>query len=149
MKLSLNIYTNEKFLPKNVILGLPEADFPRFVIKNDSITNQILKKIDKGTFLDQRHFIDRFGNKLALSCLSTTAKSLLCIVYNDDSRIVYDIRDIGNNCADILFSLTKGRVFLTKYQIQMMGFTNEYINIDVFVNGKHYRRLEDLIDDYY
>lgn len=81
-----------------------EKEFKLIKLKGTNIEKELIRIIDKGTWNDEKSFIDRFGFKLHNSELSTGCKAAL-VVANTDKLI--NLRECGLNAVDAIISMCK------------------------------------------
>lgn len=118
-----NIYTKKECLPcnKKVITDI-ESFFSMVRLKDDGLTREILKSVEEAEFIDTETFRDRFGRELFIGNLSTGAKGLLCIYYYPE--YVFDIRELGVNCRNILSIFPEGNIFVSNPNFQISTYNN-------------------------
>ncbi len=110
--MSLNIYINRNDIPDDVnFIESSDMYFESQTLRLDDITSQILADVDKAVRFSDRLFMGRSGStvRLPLECLSTGAKTLLCILYNPYT--CFSLGECGDNVVMDLFLITNGHVF--------------------------------------
>lgn len=79
----LKLYTNPDIKKNKNFIVDPNYLLFGYKIVDNEYNRNVIRKIDKGTYLDEHFFIDRVGQKLSLQYLSTSAKILLAIPVAD------------------------------------------------------------------
>lgn len=138
----LKIYLDICDVPKDVsIINDVEKEFAKTKIKGYDIERNLIKYIEKGTFLDEYSFIDRFGYKLRITELSTGCKAALCVQHCPDS--VVDLIECGLNARDVIVSICKnGSVLLHGIDVTIADYVTS--NIDVQCNGYIFNTIDRL-----
>jgi hypothetical protein len=104
----LNITFKDKAKPSMDI----DMEFKEIVgsISGSDTNKRLIQKIDKGTYIDEDSFMDRFGYKLRMSDLSTGCKAALLVA---NTSIMVDLQECGENAKSIIFNNCKsGNVML-------------------------------------
>lgn len=84
------------------IIDNPVNLFDILEVKNTEIVRLLLEKIEKAKYLDERHFITRFNEKIPIEFLSTGAKVAIVTTLVNDKII--DLRECGANARDMIFN---------------------------------------------
>ena len=143
----LNIFFPDytETFPDMPIIYDVEEGFSRICgdIPNDARVDKIIEYIDKGHYLNSSHFIDRFGNKLNMTCLSTGCKAALCTLCLPDSAIsTYECG--ANAITAIIWFCNCGNILL---DFDYHGIASyKAPEIDVCVNGYCFSSAEKLVD---
>lgn len=86
-----------------------EKEFAKIKFDNTDINNKFLKEIEKGSYKDETHFIDRFGDKLVTNFMSNGCKAAIVVAENPDKEI--DITEAGINARDsIIRNIRNGHI---------------------------------------
>lgn len=135
----LKIYTNPDIeKDKNFILD-PNCLLLGCKIMDNEYNRNVIREIDKGTYLDEHFFIDRVGQKLSLQYLSTSAKILLAIPVADD---IINGTPMGNNCGKLLLQNTEGNIYMPVGRLCSLVYEPYNRKLDLAVDGVK-------IDNYY
>ena len=89
-----------------------EKQFADYVpdLADTPVNRDVLRTIEKGRYLNQREYIDRFGYKCLLSNCSTSSKAVFLVANTD---ITVDLVECGDNARDyILTHFKTGSVIL-------------------------------------
>ena len=78
--------------------------FSKISLHDDPMENLILKKVDKASYCDSRHFYDRNGSKTDVFFLSTGAKAALLVYHFPDT--VVNCIEMGSNALSTLFKVS-------------------------------------------
>lgn len=137
----LNIYTKKEYLPcnKKVITDI-ESFFSMVRLKDDGLTREILKSVEEAEFIDTETFRDRFGRELFIGNLSTGAKGLLCIYYYPE--YVFDIRELGVNCRNILSIFPAGNILVTNPNFIISDYNDNELRC--YVNNQFFDSFSDV-----
>ena len=80
------------------------------VLEDTPVNRDILKTIDKGTYLNKWEFIDRFGYKLSCSDCCAGSKAAFLVA---NTNLTVDLAECGNNARDyILTHFNRGSVII-------------------------------------
>ncbi len=135
----LKIYTNPDIeKDKNFILD-PDYLLLGYKIIDNEYNRNVIREIDKGTYLDEHFFIDRVGQKLSLQYLSTSAKILLAIPVADG---IINGTPMGNNCGKLLLQNTEGNIYMPVGRLCSLVYEPYNRKLDLAVDGVK-------IDNYY
>lgn len=129
----LNIYIGKDCLPKDKELIMDnEAYFSFSDMSKTDFIERVLREIEKGTYLDERTFLDRFNTKVYCSCLSTGSKTLINISTQPD-KIFYG-GEMGENARTLIMYIKEGNVYFDD-DFQGICEPDEYPYEVVKVNG--------------
>jgi len=135
----LKLYTNPDIeKDKNFILD-PNYLLLGYKIMDNEYNRNVIREIDKGTYLDEHFFIDRVGQKLSLQYLSTSAKILLAIPVADG---IINGTPMGNNCGKLLLQNTEGNIYIPVGRLCSLVYEPYNRKLDLSVDGVK-------IDNYY
>lgn len=135
----LKLYTNPDIeKDKNFILD-PNYLLLGCKIMDNEYNRNVIREIDKGTYLDEHFFIDRVGQKLSLQYLSTSAKILLAIPVADG---IINGTPMGNNCGKLLLQNTEGNIYMPVGRLCSLVYEPYNRKLDLAVDGVK-------IDNYY
>lgn len=138
----LNIYIGRDKLPKDkkFILDV-ETAFLNVDMFGSEFQKSVIKEIDRGEYLDKSRFVDRFGNYLYLSELSTGSKALLLaeafpnLIINFDEVGLNAIALLdGINNASIYFSSRSDSLFYTK-ELSLNGSATSISILNSLIKG--------------
>lgn len=116
-----------------------EEEFARRGIQDTPYTRLCIEKIENGKYLDNLHFIDRFGNTLYINCLSTGCKAATLV-----PKCVVDLVECGANIRNfIINNCTEGTIIMYYPQTHFPPG-----KCDVEVCGFRFTDMERL-DDYF
>lgn len=132
-------------LPLPVIDDVEEA-FGTISLVDDEITRKILKYVEKGDFLSNTHYRDRFGCKLSLFDMSTGCKAALLVHYRQDAII--DTKECGLNARDaiIRYCINGNALFYEKGVSINMNDINDVENVSIMYRGIFYRNIAEFND---
>lgn len=139
----LNIFVGEIPSHLNYIFD-NESYFGSYELEGSEINKYIINEIDGGSYVDKSVYLDEYGCRLYLTCLSTGAKTLLNIA-NTDS--LCNGVEMGQNALDILFGCVDGNVYFTH-----TGGVDipEYIDLSrITINGRTVNTVKELEDIFY
>lgn len=108
-------------------------------IMDNEYNRNVIREIDKGTYLDEHFFIDRVGQKLSLQYLSTSAKILLAIPVADG---IINGTPMGYNCGKLLLQNTEGNIYMPIGRLCSLVYEPYNRKLDLAVDGVK-------IDNYY
>lgn len=118
--------------------------FDMVTVPDTPEVRQIIRDIDSGELVDSLGFIDRFGYKVDIDCLSTGSKAAILVVNHPDKWI--DLTSSGLNARDsIIKNLRDGRIVLPKEGISI-EYDNDNQDIDVEIYGYRIRTISRLND---
>ena len=124
----LNIYIGKENLPADKkFINDVEAVFLNVDMYGSIFQKNVIEVIDKGRYLDKSKYIDRFGNHLYLSDLSTGSKALLLTEAFPDMIINFD--EVGLNAISLLSGIGEGNIFFSSRSDSIL------YNKDVTLNG--------------
>jgi hypothetical protein len=124
----LNIYTDKNLITLPMIKD-PEIVFRGIKLENTDFTQKVITKIEKGKYIDDEVFEDRFGRNLYLTCMSTTSKILILLSRYKDYAILCD--ELGKNGLNLLLELEDGNAYFENRDVE---FPNKLIK-PVMCNG--------------
>lgn len=103
----------------------------------------IIQEVEKGEYLNELEFIDRFGYKLSIDCLSTGAKAALAVKHNPD-KIVNCIEAGTNAISAILQFCRDGAIVIYDrcYVFPIFDDREDVVPIDVEYRGHCFRDLD-------
>lgn len=137
--------------PKNIINGAItqdsdiEALFWSETVNDDKETRKILKEIEQAEYGTPEYFIDRFGLKVSMTELSTSAKAAILVHNNPGAEI--DLTEVGINGRDtIIKTLKNGSIILPDIDMPISYDIDNPAegDIDVEFNGYHFSHLDAL-----
>lgn len=135
----LKLYTNPDIeKDKNFILD-PNYLLLGCKIMDNEYNRNVIREIDKGTYLDEHFFIDRVGQKLSLQYLSTSAKILLAIPVADG---IINGTLMGNKCGKLLLQNTEGNIYMPVGRLCSLVYEPYNRKLDLSMDGVK-------IDNYY
>ncbi len=145
----LGLYLREDDTPNGFeVITDVERAFLRVKLTGSFLERLFIKNIEQGEYKDSLSFIDRFGDKLDRSCLSTGCKAAIVVTHNPTKLV--DLRECGMNAINsIVSNCTEGNI-LTHYDgINMLGSEdlggwNTNDKIDVMFNGVHFTSARNL-----
>ena len=125
----LKIFIDEIPSKENIVIDL-EKQFDSIEIKGNELDKELIKEIDQGEYIDNTTFVDRFGNRLYMSELSTGCKAALCVANSTDEII--DLKECGLNARDtIICACTNGAVIIHNEAITIQDKFNALINVEI------------------
>lgn len=143
--MSLHIY----FVGDDNIPDLPvkkniESWFASVVLDGCSYDKEVLKSIEKGTFVDNTDFLDRFGRTLSCELLSTGTKGVLLVYHSTDS-IIYGVELGRNALLELVKRCDRGHLLLPakNYYLEC---TRQDRQVDVVCKGVHFSSLNALAE---
>ena len=140
--MSLNIY----FEGKNSLPDMPierdvETLFMTVRLDGCEYDQAILREVEKGQYVDNSQFIDRFGRTLPREFLSTGTKGALAVWHRPDVMVwgaelsCIALTEIAKNC-------TRGTLLLPTVNYYIECELDD-VEIDVTCWGKHYTSLDE------
>ena len=105
----LKLYTNPDIKKNKNFIVDPNYLLLGYKIIDNEYNRNVIREIDKGTYLDEHFFIDRVGQKLSLQYLSTSAKILLAIPVADG---IINGTPMGNKCGKLFLQNTEGNIYM-------------------------------------
>jgi len=140
--MSLNIYfEGVDKLPDIPIERDVEVLFMTIHMDGCEYDKAMLQNIEKGQYVDDMCFADRFGRILWRQYLSTGTKAALCLYHAPDVLIWGG--EIGRNAlAEMIKYCPHGNLLLlnTNYYVEC---ELEDVTIDVICKGRHYTSLDE------
>lgn len=141
----LNLYlgVEKEYSDLNLDMDM-EFRFLQISLDFNAVEDRLVNLIDKGHLIsnDQMHFIDRFGSKLPLICLSTGCKSALCVLHIKQG-VVVDLGECGHNAQTIILTeLKSGEVYIPFYDMAFYRELDFNDIIDVGLDGYRFTSLE-------
>lgn len=116
-------------------------------LPNDSVTKYVLLKIENATYCDTISFIDRFGYKLPINCLSTGTKALLLAIQTGEP-VCFD--ECAGNVFGVAIMLSSFCDMTICYSVLMREnniVIDQYVGISVVVNNNQViTNIEDIYD---
>ncbi len=140
--MSLIVYTKKSQFSKEDFILDVNSSFRSCSFSGTDFCKRVISGIDRGTYLDDMSFIDRFGYRLYSKFLSTTSKALICL--DEFPEKVVNFCEAGNNIGNFILEKTDGRVYIPKGRIKyvLSGYGGEHV--DVEIDEKHFENIEDM-----
>lgn len=137
----LNIYVGKDNLPrdKQFIFDV-ESIFPGVTITGTNVQRYVISDIEKGEYVDNKRFKDRFGGLLYYTDMSTGSKAIMVVDFFKDYIINCD--ECGENALGLMSLLDAGNVFLSRRSIGLPWIRD----CEVCYNGKCFPRISLLND---
>lgn len=136
--MSLNVYVKKEEIPKELeLVDYNDVFFINVYLKNDEVTNKILKEIDKSKYASKYTFTGRtpeMGN-LNKECLSTGCKTILNAYYCYNEPYCFDFIECGYNVQELIYLLKDGNIYI-KYPT--FSYSSENHSCDIVYKGKKY-----------
>ena len=143
--MSLNIYFDgQNTLPHLPIERDVESLFMTVHLDGCAYDQAILREVEKGQYVDDLQFIDRFGRTLPRACLSTGTKGALAVYHRTDVLVwggelnCEAMTEIAKNC-------TRGALLLPAMNYYIEGKLDD-VEIDVICWGRHYTSLDEFCE---
>lgn len=134
----INIYIGKENLPEGMdIIFDPDKALLAVPITGTDFQKLIIKEVDKGEYLDDSFFIDRFGGRSYLTSLSTGAKAMLELEAFPNSAVCCD--GVGNNAFKYISHLTNCNAYFSK---RMRGWEEFDLDVPVYLNGDFYESID-------
>lgn len=143
--MSLQIYfEGMDALPDMPIERDVEALFMKIRLDGCEYDKAILKEVEKGQYVDNLHFIDRFGVTLLRDFLSTGTKAALALYYSSDV-MVWGVEIAHDALAEIVKHCRKGNLLLpaSNYYVECKL---DDVEIDVICKGRHYTSMHEFAE---
>lgn len=102
---------------------------------------KIMSEVEKGQYIDNDQFIDRFGTTLSRDRLSTGTKTALAL-YHSDAVILLGVEMGRNALASVVRWCNNGYLLLEASNYYLECEETDY-PIDVICKGKHYSSFYD------
>jgi hypothetical protein len=135
----LKLYTNPDIKKNKNFIVDPNYLLLGYKIIDNEYNRNVIREIDKGTYLDEHFFIDRVGQKLSLQYLSTSAKILLAIPVADG---IINGTPMGNKCGKLFLQNTEGNIYMPVGRLCSLVYGPYNRKLDLSVDGVK-------IDNYY
>ena len=120
-----------------------DFEFSRILFADSNLTRIFLSEIEQGCYKDTMHFIDRFGDKLLITYLSTGTKAACVIASNPDVEI--DITEVGLNARDsIIRNISNGKIAMQYPGVTISSGDEDCDAIDVSFDNYHFTSLSRL-----
>ena len=129
-------------LPNLPVLDDVNAWFYYITLDGCAYDKVILRGIEKGEYLSNTEFLDRFGRPLPRNFMSTGSKCSL-LVYHNPGSLVNGIELGRNALKELLEHSDRGHLLLPAKNFGMSCKTTNS-TIDVVCKGKHYTSLHEL-----
>lgn len=133
------ICTDDKELTSVYIHDI-ENHFSKVLLKDDTLTKEILEIIEQGTYCDAYSFMDRYNTKCDRYNLSTGSKLCLCI--DDNPNLHYNAIEVGVNTLNFIVTHFTTGTIVIPYDCIVLD-CNE-TPIDVSVNNIRFTTLNSL-----
>lgn len=134
----LNILIGKENKPDDLVRDA-DAYIHKVGISDTDINRYLLEKLEQASYLNISEFIDRYGYKLPLSCLSTGMKILLEVINSD--KCIYGL-ELGQNAFELLIQSANGTIYFDNVDRFELP---EYFNLeDVSVNGEVFNTILEL-----
>ena len=143
--MSLQIYfEGMDALPDMPIERDVEAIFTTVRLDGSEYDKAILKEVEKGQYVDNLHFIDRFGITLPRDCLSTGTKAALALYHMPDV-MVWGVEISHDALAEIVKHCTQGALLLpaSNYYVECKI---DDVEIDVVCKGRNYTSMHEFAE---
>lgn len=126
----ITVFKNRKIINRMVLIN--DAFFNKYTVDMlDEHAKGIVSAIDGAKLVNKYKMKSRFdGTLLSTDKLSTGCKTVLNIFYNP--KIVFDIRECGDNALDLIYSLDEGKVYC---EYPMISFDMKSVRV-ADINGK-------------
>ena len=140
--MSLTVYTKKSEFSKEDFILDVSSSFSRCSFSGSDFCKRVVSEIDKGTYLDDVSFIDRFGYRLYSKFLSTTSKALICL--DEFPEKVVNFCEVGNAVGSFILGKTEGRIYIPEGRIRYVlnGYTDT--DVDVVINCVRFKNAEDM-----
>ena len=132
----LNIYTDHNIKRDKRFLFDSNIVMTRIRLQDNKYTRDVLKNIDKATYLSETYFLDRNGAKVSSNDLSTTSKILLGLP--ESQGFILNGVEMGNNCGKLLLQNTSGDIWIPVSRLVSFCYNPNDRPIDVSVDGKSF-----------
>ena len=142
----LKIFIRDEPYPDGIeIIDNIEAAFVKYKFKNTEFERSILRVIENATIYNTNSFVDRFGNKLPISDLSTGTKAALLINAYPDKLI--DTIECGLNALSSILSLCKdGNILMHDYQTHLPYVDDVNPMVDACLDQYRFDNLDRLCE---
>lgn len=107
-------------------------------IRDNELNRKILTEVEKGSYLSEDIFTDRFGRGLYVSCLSTSSKILITL--NQNSNVLINCSEIGLNALDLILECSNCNVY---FNYNCLEFKSE-LRQEVYVNDVLCKDVDEL-----
>ena len=128
----LKLYTNPDIKKNKNFIVDPNYLLLGYKIIDNEYNRNVIREIDKGTYLDEHFFIDRVGQKLSLQYLSTSAKILLAIPVADG---IINGTPMGNKCGKLFLQNTEGNIYMPVGRLCSLVYEPYNRKLDLAVDG--------------
>lgn len=128
----LKLYTNPDIKKNKNFIVDPNYLLLGYKIIDNEYNRNVIREIDKGTYLDEHFFIDRVGQKLSLQYLSTSAKILLAIPVADG---IINGTPMGNKCGKLFLQNTEGNIYMPVGRLCSLVYGPYNRKLDLSVDG--------------
>lgn len=140
--MSLKIITNKSKIDSKYV-DYNDLYFQSMSLRNDDLTSEILKRIDKAHYASELTFTgrDEMLGALNKSLLSTGCKTLLNIIYNPS--ICFSVAECGPNALETLSIIKDGIIYWERPVL----FLTEDLSCDIEYDGNHYNCYMNFLDE--
>lgn len=139
--MAINIYIGKENLPLNKpFIYDVEASILAVRMSGTDFQRRIIKEVEKGEYVNDKFFQDRFGGLLYYTELSTGVKAMLEVEAFPDS--VINCAEVGNNALQYFSLLNQGSLY---FESRNTGI-NWMRDIPVCVNGRMFSHISLLND---
>lgn len=144
----LYVYLSEEEVEKSglEVVRNPADLFELMGLKDTQESRDIIKNIEKGSYLSSSSFLTRFGEKIPITFMSTGTKVVLLTTMIHDKII--DLRECGINARDYIISHIDNAhvlMYAKSYGIAYEDDTQK----EFLCNGYHFESLAGLADYIY
>lgn len=140
--MSLTVFTSKsEFGTRDFVLDTPSL-LVKYGIPDLPLSKEIIKHIERGEYLDNLTFKDRYGITLDFFYLSNTSQCLMVLL--QESQKILNFREAGHNCGKILSRIKNGYIFVEEGMFSTYSWDFEYENIDIIYRGVRYTNIYDL-----
>lgn len=115
--------------------------FMRIKLDGSDYDRKMLLDIERGQYVDNMSFIDRFGFTLRRECLSAGTKGALAIYHSPDT-LLYGV-EIGRNALTSIVRWCKHGNLLLEAHGYYISCELDDMEIDVICKGRHFTSLDE------
>lgn len=140
--MSINIITDINEVDKNNFIW--DVESVGCIIKDNDYCKEVLRRIEKGSYLNEISYLDRYGYKLHSDDMSTTSKAYICL--DRFPGKIINFTEVGKGSGDLLLDKVEGSLFIPLSRVSGLFSSSEDRSISINLNGKEFTNYFDFID---
>lgn len=137
----INLYIGKENLPKDrKFIFNVEPYFYNVPFTGTRVQREAIRLVERGQYLDGRHFVDRFGGRVSLSELCTGVKAIFELEGLPD--FVVNCSECGDNALALISLIDNCHAFLDYWAVGLPWKQDS----PIICNGKYWERISLLND---